>query len=86
MYGNTVRAVVLLVLSTLAAADDWPMLGRDKTRNAVSPEKNPRLEWGLKAGNNIKWQAKLGSLAFAALVVAGPTLAVARPTLSPSQT
>ena len=26
-------------------ADDWPMLGRDATRNPVSSEKNPPTWW-----------------------------------------
>ena len=30
------------------ATDDWPMLGRDGTRNAVSPEKNPPTFWQIK--------------------------------------
>jgi outer membrane protein assembly factor BamB len=53
-----------------ATAEDWPMFGRDKTRNAVSPEKNPPIEWDIKTGKNIKWKAKVGSLAFGTPVVA----------------
>ena len=32
---------------SLASADDWPMFGREKTRNAVSPETNPPMHWNV---------------------------------------
>ena len=51
-------------------AADWPMLGRDVTRNPVSHEKNPPTEWNVKTGKNIKWQAKLGSMTHGTPVVA----------------
>src|SRR5262245_60816273 len=60
----------LCVFAVAAHADDWPMFGRDKTRNAVSPEKNPPTEWDIKTGKNIKWKAKLGSMTFGTPVVA----------------
>jgi outer membrane protein assembly factor BamB len=60
------------VLATgMLRAEDWPMLGRDKTRNAVSPEKGAPVEWDAKTGRNIKWRAPLGYLAWADPVVAG---------------
>ena len=42
---------------------DWPMFGRDGTRNAVSDERNPPLRWQVdgKARLNIKWAADLGT-------------------------
>src|SRR5262245_11457952 len=46
------------------------MFGRDKTRNPVSPEKNPPTEWDIKTGKNIKWKAKLGSITFGTPIVA----------------
>src|SRR6266542_3873174 len=59
---------LVLILTTLIAAtnvhaDDWPLLGRDKTRNPVSAEKNPPLWWQVPitegdqraAAKNIKW-------------------------------
>ena len=57
----------LWLLCLPARADDWPVLGRDKTRNAVSPEKNPPQWWqppitvgpDRRAGKNIKWEAPL---------------------------
>ena len=70
MRRGIVGATLLMILCPLVAADDWPMLGRDKTRNAVSPEKNPPVEWDLKTGKNIKWKAKLGTMTFAAPAVA----------------
>ena len=35
---------VLLNQEQLAGAD-WPMFGRDNTRNAVSPEKDAPIDW-----------------------------------------
>jgi outer membrane protein assembly factor BamB len=52
-----------------ASANDWPVLGRDKTRNAVSPEKNAPVEWDIKTGRNIKWTAPLGTYCFSDPVV-----------------
>lgn len=72
---------VMLQLSTASAAD-WPMLGRDKTRNAVSPEKQPPLDWDIgefdrntgqwinDKARNIKWTARLGSQTFGTPVIA----------------
>lgn len=77
-----VSITVLIGLCDLhARAADWPMLGRNKTRNAVSLERNPPLFWQLKgkgAGSgteadqstNIKWTARLGSQTFATPVIA----------------
>ena len=44
------KAPVALLLTmvfapALVVAADWPMWGRDKTRNMVSPEKNPPVDW-----------------------------------------
>jgi outer membrane protein assembly factor BamB len=69
-----VQAVSMLVLALLPAAAapaaDWPMLGRDATRNAVSPEKNPPITWQTgEPGKNIKWQAPLGSTSYSDPVV-----------------
>ncbi len=51
----------LLLAAGLLRADDWPMMGRDKTRNPVSPEKGAPIEWDVKTGRNIKWRAPLGN-------------------------
>jgi hypothetical protein len=37
-----------VIVAPLGAAD-WPMFGRDATRNAVSPEKDPPLDWHIAA-------------------------------------
>jgi len=64
-------------------ADDWPMLGRDGTRNAVSPEKNSPMFWQigedattsdkkgrvLKPSKNVKWKADLGTGVYASPVI-----------------
>ena len=80
----------MLILMLLAAApshaDDWPMLGRDGTRNAVSPEKNPPTFWQIEGvptkfenqrpiewtteSKNVKWKAELGINTFGIPVVA----------------
>jgi outer membrane protein assembly factor BamB/protein-L-isoaspartate O-methyltransferase len=66
-----------------ASADDWPMLGRSASHNAVSPErKSPKFwdpgtldpktgAWQKEKSRNIKWQAQLGSQTFGDPVVAG---------------
>ena len=60
--------------SAQALAADWPMYGRDGTRNAVSPEKNPPTNWQVelhdeagqvtKSARNVKWHAAIGSNAY----------------------
>jgi outer membrane protein assembly factor BamB len=60
-----------LCLLTSSSAVDWPMLGRDATRNPASPEQNPPIDWDLASGRNILWKARIGSVAFADPVVAG---------------
>ena len=72
--------VVTLSATDDTIADDWPMYGRDRTHNAVSPERNPPTDWDVgkfdtKTGNwvgsrNILWSAPLGSISFGDPVVA----------------
>src|SRR5262249_31757977 len=72
--------LLLPFLTGIVTGEDWPMLGRNPSRNAVSPEGNPPTTWQVeqrdKAGNvlqpgqNIKWDAPLGSLTFGDPVVA----------------
>lgn len=48
------------------------MFGRDTTRNAVSPEKNPPTDWSAERGRrerNIAWKARLGNFCFGAPVI-----------------
>lgn len=79
-----VLSALLVILgvgpSSSACAEDWPQLGRDQTRNAVSPETNAPVRWQLqrpgRAGKtqpalNIRWTAQLGSSTFASPTVAG---------------
>ena len=67
-------AYIFLVLSILqsgtALAEDWPMYGRDRSRNPVSPEKNAPSSWDTSSGRNIKWKAKLGVQTFGDPVIA----------------
>ncbi len=62
-----------------AHGTDWPVFGRDHTRNAVSPEKGPPVRWQVEdrlndfvvqPAWNIKWVADLGSGNFPSPVVA----------------
>ena len=78
----TCIGVLVGLLNPQACADDWPVLGRDKTRNAVSSEKQPPLDWHLgefdrktrqwvtDKARNIKWTARLGSQTFGTPVIA----------------
>jgi hypothetical protein len=71
---------MLLLAGVPASGSDWPMFGRDATRNAVSTERNPPTHWQIEERENgflvrpawnIKWAARLGSSTFASPVVAG---------------
>ncbi len=68
-----VPALLAAALASCAAPHDWPMFGRDASRNAVSPEKDPPTDWSAEEGKerNLAWKADLGTLTFAAPVVAG---------------
>src|SRR5205809_1022831 len=61
----------MLLLAASTQAKDWPMLGRDRTRNPVSPEKGAPVDWDAKTGRNIKWKAQLGSVTVSEPVLAG---------------
>jgi len=73
----------VMVSGGLVLAEDWPMWGRNETRNMVSPAKNiphdfdPGQFKGLTeeidptTTRNIKWIAKLGSQAYGNPTVAG---------------
>ena len=75
-----VIAFFILGLGLPAQAEDWPMLGRDHTHNAVSLEKGSPTDWQIeapfdqgqpiKAAGNIRWKAKLGSPSMGGPVVA----------------
>jgi outer membrane protein assembly factor BamB len=63
-------AGLLLMGGRPAGGADWPMFGRDQSRNAVSPEKGPPIHWQVEERENgslvqpawnIKWVAALGS-------------------------
>ena len=80
---TTLGILLLVGTNNLLLADDWAMLGRDKTRNAVSPERQPPLDWDIgkfdrKTGKwindnarHIKWTRWLGPNTFGTPVVAG---------------
>src|SRR5262245_52055365 len=70
------RLSILLafIFTNTAGAADWPMGGRDSTRNPVSPEKDAPIEWQIaeenKPARNIRWSAAAGSRAIGGPVVA----------------
>jgi len=54
-----------------ALAADWPHWGGGLGRNMVNPdEKNLPTTWDVKSGKNVKWVARLGSLAYGNAVIA----------------
>jgi len=60
--------------ATKGGTDDWPMFGRTPQRNLVNPiDKNIPGDWSLKKGQekNIKWVARLGTMAYGGPVIAG---------------
>jgi outer membrane protein assembly factor BamB/precorrin-6B methylase 2 len=63
-----------LSVANTVRAEDWPMLGRNQSRNPVSPEKNPPTWWLLgdkKTSRNIKWRVDLSARNKADPVVSG---------------
>jgi outer membrane protein assembly factor BamB len=80
LYVTTSKSLVAIAgKDQLPVGHDWPQFGRDRTRNAVSPEKDPPLWW--QAGQiddkgkalpdkNIRWTATLGSSTYGDPVVA----------------
>ena len=66
-------ALSLLLLSgvTDAIGADWPMFGRDQTRNPVVRDGDAPTEWDVKTGRNIKWVAQLGSQTWGNPIIAG---------------
>jgi outer membrane protein assembly factor BamB len=75
---NTLLSGVLLAVSSHAA--DWPVWGRDASRNMVSDEKGAPSKWDIgemndkevvdmKTTKNIKWVAKIGSQAYGNVTV-----------------
>jgi outer membrane protein assembly factor BamB len=84
-FPPTLLGVIAAILAGTAYADDWPMLGRDGTRNAVSPEKDPPTFWRIEKApewdelgelralaprtENVRWFAELGVHTFSTPVV-----------------
>lgn len=74
LLGEPMR-VFLFLIALLTLAADWPMGGRSFTRNAVSDEKNPPIDWQTETAEakerNIKWKVDVGSRALGGPIVAG---------------
>jgi outer membrane protein assembly factor BamB len=75
--------LTILLLTTMSLStrgEDWPMFGRDHTRNAVSLEKGAPIDWQasvpadkgapVRTVRNLKWLAKLGTQSLGGPVVA----------------
>ncbi|MEW6303105.1 MAG: PQQ-binding-like beta-propeller repeat protein [Verrucomicrobiota bacterium] len=64
----------LVISSIIGSAADWPMRGRDNSRNAVSVETGAPVQWQLAARNrpaqNIFWSTEIGSFNLGDPVVA----------------
>ena len=81
--GSALAVSVAVICGTIASpAADWPMLGRDGTRNAVSAETGAPTIWSPeqhrrkgdslnRAPHGIRWTAPLGSQSFSSPVVSG---------------
>lgn len=79
MIAKVVRGAFLILLIAIAGAD-WPMLGRDQTRNPVSLEKGSPIFWQperrddkgirIQPARNIRWVGQLGSHTYGDPVVA----------------
>ena len=76
---NIMKKITLFIISSLAISNlfgaDWPMWGRDGSRNMISDEKQIIFDFNpgemnddevvdMKTTQNIKWVAKLGSQAY----------------------
>src|SRR5262245_10130315 len=64
------------MLGSSAHGEDWTMWGKTPTRNMISAEKNPPMEWKVPdsetdKGVNILWSAALGSKSYGNPIVAG---------------
>jgi len=62
-------AILVLGHPQNASAADWPVFGRDETRNSVVPQGRGPTDWDVTSRRNIKWTSTLGSSTFAAPVV-----------------
>jgi outer membrane protein assembly factor BamB len=81
MFRRPLALLLALSLGPMAPASDWPMLGRNGTRNAVSPETRAPTEWQLeirdqagaikRPARHVKWVAQLGSRSLGGPVIAG---------------
>ena len=63
--------VTVLIVSVIPVAAETAMWGFTPSRNLASDEKNLPEKWDAETGLNIKWQATLGSQAYAGPVLLG---------------
>jgi outer membrane protein assembly factor BamB len=69
-FVHLIAAAAALLFRTECLAEDWPMYGRDATRNPVSPETNAPVHWDIHSGVNIKWKARLGAQTYSDPIIA----------------
>ncbi len=75
-------AMLLLGLGTgpeagrAAATEDWPMWGGTPDRNMISSMTGVPTDWDTGSGENVKWEAALGSQTYGNPVVAGGSVFV----------
>jgi len=50
--------------------NEWTMLGRTPSRNAVAPATNFPTEWDLDSGKNVRWSKTIGVTTYAGPIVA----------------
>jgi outer membrane protein assembly factor BamB len=84
---------IFLLFGSMVQAGDWPMLGRDQTRNPVSPEKGAAAFWQvekrddqggvIQPARNIKWTARLGAVSYGDPVIANGLVWVGTNNLQP---
>lgn len=70
-------SLLLILLTALPAAAQWPMFGGSPSRNMVSPDKSFPLDFQIlnakeeKELKKVKWSVELGSKAYGGPVIAG---------------
>lgn len=72
--GSLFTLAATLVTAELVPAADWPMRGRDHTRNPVVADEEGPVDWQIaepgRAAKNIRWSAPLGTVSCGTPVIA----------------
>lgn len=66
--------LAVLIIAGASRAVDWPMRGKDASRNAVSLERNAPVDWQIgtktEPSRNVLWSARLGTYSLGDPVIA----------------